>query len=182
MSSSDLEILACEPTPLGLICLRQRGLPSEPEAVVTEITLDHQFLMSSYNTASERALARHGLEIHRGRDLEVLVGGLGLGYTAREVLASDRVARMEVVELLPPLIDWFCKGLVPLADELKADSRLAVVEGDVYARLSEPPQRRYDLILVDVDQREPLAGFDHQLEPALRGRQLQFLGHLVGDL
>ena len=151
MSSSNLEILAYEPSPLGMICLRQRELLSEPGTVVTEITLDHQFLMSSYNTASERALARYALEMHQGSDLKVLVGGLGLGYTAREVLRSDRVARAEVVEFLPQLIDWLGKGLVPLADELKADARFAVVEGDVYARLSEPPQRKYNLILVDVD-------------------------------
>ncbi len=151
MSSSNLEILAYEPSHLGMICLRQRELLSEPGTVVTEITLDHQFLMSSYNTASERALARYALEMHQGKDLEVLVGGLGLGYTAREVLGSCRVAQTEVVEFLPPLIDWFGKGLVPLADELKADSRLTVVEGDVYARLSVSPRRTYDLILVDVD-------------------------------
>lgn len=158
MSSSNLEILAYEPSPLGMICLRQRELLSEPGVVVTEITLDHQFLMSSYNTASERALARYALEMHQGEDLKVLVGGLGLGYTAREVLTSDRVSRTEVVEFLPPLIDWLDRGLVPLADELRADWRFAVVEGDVYARLSEPPQRKYDLILVDVDHSpdEPL--------------------------
>jgi len=151
MSSSNLDFLACEESALGMLCLRQRELLSEPGTVVTEITLDHQFLMSSYNTASERALARYALEMHQGRDLKVLVGGLGLGYTAREVLSSDRVAQTEVVEFLPPLIDWLGKGLVPLADELRADSRFAVVEGDVYARLSEPPQWKYDLILVDVD-------------------------------
>jgi spermidine synthase len=158
MSSSNLDILAYEPSPLGMICLRQRELLSEPGTVVTEITLDHQFLMSSYNTASERALARHALEMHQGKDLKVLIGGLGLGYTAREVLGSDRVAQTEVVELLPPLIDWLDQGLVPLAHELRADSRFAVIEGDVYARLSAPPQRKYDLILVDVDHSpdEPL--------------------------
>ena len=158
MDASDLEILAYEPSPLGMICLRQRGIASEPGAVVTEITLDHQFLMSSHNTASERALARVGLEMHEGRDLRVLVGGLGLGYTAREVLRSDRVARVEVVELLAPVIDWLERGLVPLAGELRADARFAVSAGDVYCRLASRPQHEHDLILVDVDHSpdEPL--------------------------
>jgi spermidine synthase len=149
--ASDLEILAYEQSPLGMICLRQRGIASEPGAVVTEITLDHQFLMSSHNTASERALARIGLELHGGCELEVLVGGLGLGYTAREVLRCERVARVEVVELLAPVIGWLERGLVPLAAELRADARFAVCEGDVYGRLANPPERRHDLILIDVD-------------------------------
>lgn len=158
MDASDLEILAYEPSPLGMICLRRRALASEPGAVVTEITLDHQFLMSSRNTASERALARVALEWHGGRDLRVLVGGLGLGYTAREVLACSRVARVEVVELLRPVIDWLERGLVPLAEELRADARLAVREGDVYRRLASTPAETHDLILVDVDHSpdEPL--------------------------
>ena len=151
MSPVDFEVLAYEKSPLGMICLRQRALRSEPGTLVTEITLDHQFLMSSCNTASERALARHALDMHPGRDLAVLVGGLGLGFTVREVLRSDRVARVQVIEFLPPVIGWLETGLLPLAEELKADSRLAVIEGDVYARLSEPPDRGYDLILVDVD-------------------------------
>jgi spermidine synthase len=158
MAASDLEILACEPSALGLICLRRRGIESDPGAVVTEITLDHQFLMSSHNTASERALARVGLEMHAGRDLRVLVGGLGLGYTAREALRCERVGRVEVVELLRPVIDWLDRGLVPLAEELRADPRFTVDEGDVYLRLASPPEARHDLILVDVDHSpdEPL--------------------------
>jgi len=151
MSPSNIEILAYESTPLGVLCLRRRELLGEPGTVVTEITLNHEFLMSSYNTASERALAGSALAMHAGTDLQVLVGGLGLGYTAREVLASERVGQVEVVEFLPQVIDWLDRGLVPLADELKGDSRFAVVEGDVYGRLSGPPGRKWDLILIDVD-------------------------------
>lgn len=158
MGKSGLEILAYESSPIGMICLRQRVMPSDPDTVVTEITLDHEFLMSSHNTASERALSVRALEAHAGKDLTVLIGGLGLGYTAREALTSDRVGRVEVVEYLPQVIDWLDRGLLPLAGELKADSRLTVTQGDVYARLSGPPGSVYDLILIDVDHSpdEPL--------------------------
>lgn len=159
MARPTLEILAYEPTPLGLLCLRRREVPGAPGTSVTEITLDHEFLMSSLLTASEEALARHAVARHAGRALDVLVGGLGLGYTAHAALASDRVARVEVVELLPQVIDWLARGLVPLADALNADRRLVVTQGDVYARLLAPPARTHDLILIDVDHSpdEPLA-------------------------
>lgn len=147
----EFEIVAAEPSPIGMICLRRRESSADPGGFVTEITLDHRFLMSSAVTDSERALAFHALAMHEGRGLHVLVGGLGLGYTAREALRSERVARVDVVEFLPPVIDWLARGLVPLAAELQADARFAVTEGDVYQRLANPPARRYDLILIDVD-------------------------------
>ena len=115
MSGSNIEILAHESSPLGLLCLRRRELLSRPGTMVTEVTLNHEFLMSSLNTDSERALAQTALEMHPGKDLRVLVGGLGLGYTAHETLRSDRVAQVEVVELLPQMIDWLARGLVPLS-------------------------------------------------------------------
>jgi len=111
-------ILAYESTPLGPLCLRRRKLLSQPGTLVTEVTLNHEFLMSSLYTDSERALARTALEMHSGDELQVLVGGLGLGYTAREAILSGRVARVEVVELLPQVIDWLAGGLVPLSSEL----------------------------------------------------------------
>lgn len=151
MNAPKLEILAYEPTRLGLLCLRRRELPGRPGASVTEITLNHEFLMSSYLTASERALATVALEIHEGSALRVLVGGLGLGYTAREALASDRVASVDVIEYLPQVIAWLRNGLVPLSAELNADRRLHLIEGDVYERLASPPECRYDVILIDVD-------------------------------
>jgi len=151
MSPSNLEILAYEDTPLGPLCLRRRELLSAPGTVLTEVTLNHAFLMSSYNTESERALARIALEMHPGDDLRVLVGGLGLGYTAHAALASPRVGEVEVVEFLPQVIDWLEQDLVPLSAELKADERLKIVAGDIYARLAAEPGDTFDLILIDVD-------------------------------
>ncbi len=151
MSPSNFEILAYEATALGDLCLRRRELLSRPGTVITEITLDHELLMSSYITDSERALAGEALARHTGRDLSVLVGGLGLGYTAQAVLQSERVGRVEVVELLPEVVGFLRDGLVPLSQELLADPRFVVREGDVYAQLRGSAQERWDLVLIDVD-------------------------------
>ncbi len=151
MSPSNLEILAYETTPLGDLCLRRRELLSKPGTVITEITLDFELLMSSYSTDSERALADEALARHGGRDLSVLVGGLGLGYTAHQALQCERVGRVEVVEFLPQVVGFLRDGLVPLSPELLAEPRFSVGEGDVYARLEAPPQERWDVILIDVD-------------------------------
>ena len=147
-----MEILDYQETPLGLLCLRRRELLSRPGVVVTEVTLDHVFLMSSYHTESERALASRALELHGGREaLAVLVGGLGLGFTAREALKDRRVSHVEVVELLPAVIRWLEEGWIPDAAVLQADSRMVVSEGDVYAHLLGPASTPVDVILVDVD-------------------------------
>jgi spermidine synthase len=162
MSPSNLEILAYEDTPLGPLCLRRRELLAEPGTVVTEITLDHRLLMSSHHTASEEALARVALDMHQGREPSVLVGGLGLGYTAHAALMSPRVARIEVVELLPQVITWLEKNLVPLSEALLGEARLSVVQGDAYARLAGPAAERFDVILVDIDHApDDSLGGDH---------------------
>lgn len=151
MSPSNLEILAYEDTPLGPLCLRRRELLSEPGTVVTEVTLNHEFLMSSYNTDSERAISNRSIEIHGGSQLKALVGGLGLGYTARELLADRNVASVEVVEYLPQVIDWLRSDLVPLSGELNVCAHLKITAGDVYRRLLAEPTEQYDLIVIDVD-------------------------------
>ncbi len=89
--------------------------------------------------------------MHSGDDLRVLVGGLGLGYTAHDALQSDRVALVEVVELLPQVIDWLDRGLVPLSPQLSQERRLVITENDIYRRLALPPDDRHDVILIDVD-------------------------------
>lgn len=151
MTKPVFEILALAESPLGTLCLRRRELLSRPGTIVTEVTLNHEFLMGSLHTASEEALATIALEMHVGAQLSVLVGGLGLGYTAHAALSSPRVARVEVVELLPQVIRWLEDGLIPLASVLKHDRRLLVSEGDIYAQVASPASTRHDVILIDVD-------------------------------
>lgn len=150
-----IEILAYEETPLGILCLRRRDLLSQPDISVTEVTLNHEFLMSSYLTDSERALTRCGMDrIAPNADageFKVLVGGLGLGYTAAESLKFDSVSSVEVVEFLPEVIGWMRDGLIPLSDSMNADERLLVTHGDIYHRLTQPGSGLFDLIAIDVD-------------------------------
>jgi spermidine synthase len=153
-----IEILAYEETPLGLLCLRRRELVSRPGQMVTEVTLNHEFLMSSYLTESERTLSSEGLQRVAEKvgpdseaELRVLVGGFGLGYTAAAALASPAVTSVEVIEFLPQVIGWFDAGLIPLADSLKADSRLTVTQGDIYQRLASTATTEFVLIAIDVD-------------------------------
>lgn len=163
MSPRKLEILAYEDTPLGPLCLRRRELLSKPGIHVTEVTLNHEFLMSSYNTDSERAISNRSIEIHGGASLTALVGGLGLGYTARELVSNENVAAVEVVEFLPQVTDWLRNGLVPLSTELNAATNLQLTSGDVYQRLLAEPAEQFDLIVIDVDHSpsDQLGATDH---------------------
>ena len=151
MNSPTFEILESVETPIGLLCLRRRELLSRPGTIVTEVTLEHEFLMSSYNTDSEEALARLGIEWHGGEELSVLVGGLGLGYTAQAALNCSQAARVAVIEFLPEVISWLSRDLVPLARELLDEPRFSVSQGDFFSCLGAPPEKRYDVILVDID-------------------------------
>lgn len=130
---------------------------------MTEVTLDHELLMSSLHTESERALATSALGMHPGTGLRVLVGGLGLGYTAHAALEAERVGEVRVIERLPEVIRWMREGLVPLAAALRDDPRLRIEGGDVYAHLAGAVDQEFDLILIDVDHSpdEPLAPDRH---------------------
>jgi spermidine synthase len=96
------EELDYTPTPLGALSLRRRW---EPKAGVDvyEVKLGDDFLMSSLFTASEVALAHLGLAALSGDGLQVVVGGLGLGYTAQAALEHSAVASLLVVEALEPV-------------------------------------------------------------------------------
>lgn len=143
-------------TPLGDISLRRR-LEPVLQVDVWEVKLGDEFLMSSLFTASEEAVATLGLEACRGDELDVVVGGLGLGYTAVTALADDRVVRLQVIEALPEVIGWHRDGLVPLGGQLVGDDRCTLRHGDFFALVDggieadEVGARRFDAILVDID-------------------------------
>jgi len=167
-------------TPIGLIELRRRGMPARPGMIVTEITIDDEMLMSSLNTTSERALSTSALAMHTGGDgLRVLVGGLGLGYTAHVALEDPRVAHVRVVDRLPTVIGWMRDGLLPLSAELNGDERLEICEGDVYTELLAPGNGAYDLLLIDVDH-SPTEPLDPASEPFYTWQgQRQVIDHLA---
>ena len=147
------EVIDWVETPIGVFDLRRRDVPTATGTErVTEVLVDGDLLMSSRNTDSERALATRALDLHEGAEqLSVLVGGLGLGYTAHAALRDPRVAQVTVVDRIPVLFDWLRAGRLPLSEELNGDPRLTTVESDVYADLLGDAEARYDVILIDVD-------------------------------
>ncbi len=155
--SAQFEELDYRVTPIGALSLRRRR-ELRLGVDVFEIKLGEEFLMSSLFTASEIALARLGLAGLAGRNLDVVVGGLGLGYTARAVLEHAHVRSLLVVEALAAVIDWHRNGSVPLGFELTGDRRCRLVQGDFFALAEsevgldpDAPGRRFDAVLVDID-------------------------------
>jgi len=147
-----IEELDYQQTAMGELILRRRISPSVPGEPVFEVKLDNQMLMSSSVNASERALARLALESLGGRPCDVLIGGLGLGYTAAAALEFPSVRAVVVIELLAPVISWFQRRLVPTAPSLMDDPRCSIVEADFFERVSpEGMEDRYDAILLDID-------------------------------
>jgi len=144
-------------TPIGPISLRRRRLLSL-DIDIFEIILGDEHLMSSLFTASEIALATLGLEKLNGQDLNVVVGGLGLGYTAGAVLQDMRVGALIVVEMLDAVVDWHAAGYLPLDPPLAADPRCRIITDDFFARAQsasgfdpDQPERKFDAILIDID-------------------------------
>ena len=144
-------------TPIGAVSLRRRRDLSMGVDVF-EIKLGEEFLMSSLFTVSEIALARLALQELSGDGLNVLVGGLGLGYTAQAVLEDERVSSLVVVEMLDAVIDWHREGLLPLGIELTTDARLRIHQGDFFKLAGHPNgfeiaggRGRFDAILLDID-------------------------------
>lgn len=159
MMSRLFEELDYRPTPMGaLILRRRRDLTRNVD--VYEIKLGDDFLMTSLHTASEVALAEFALApLARRKNLAVVVGGLGLGYTAKAVLDHPGVASVTVVEALDAVIDWHRERLLPLGDAIIADPRCRTQHGDFFALSAMPAgafdlpdgRRRADAILVDID-------------------------------
>jgi spermidine synthase len=155
--SARFEELDWRETPIGAISLRRRLEPSL-KIDVYEVKLGEEFLMSSLFTVAEVELARLGLAQLHGTCLDVVVGGLGLGYTARAVLEDPRVRSLTVVEALGEVIGWHQRELLPFAASMMSDPRSRLVQGDFFALVSgdrgldpEAPARRFHAILLDID-------------------------------
>ena len=160
-----IEELGYEMTPLGELTLRRRTEPLIKNETVYEVKLGEEYLMSSLFTESERQLAILGLAPLIG-ELDVVIGGLGLGYTAVEALKNQSVKSLLVIDLFQPVIDWHRQGLVPNGETLTNDPRCELRQGDFFALArtsfdANDPNRKFDAVLLDIDHSP-----EHYLAPA----------------
>jgi spermidine synthase len=164
----------------GEVVLRQRHDPDAPHGAPTtlELRVNGVFVMDTLETTSETALARAALEQVDAAS-SVLVGGLGLGFTAHEVLSDHRVEHLVVAEIEDTLVQWFRDGTVPHGPSFLADGRVSVCVADVQQVVTESAEEAFDLVLLDVDNGPDFLVFDgnatiyettflHQVRRALR--------------
>ena len=153
------EEIDTQQSPLGDISLRRRRIPALGDRDIYEVKLGEEFLMSSMFVDAEVALADLGLAAVSGDNLRVVVGGLGLGYTAEAALQNDRVGELLVVDALSTVIQWHEQEKVPLGRTLNEDPRCRFVHGSFFELAVDEdsgfdqrnPGRQFDAILLDID-------------------------------
>lgn len=130
------------------VALRRRSSgPTE----VDELIVNGAFAMDSTHIASEIALA----EALGPTPGHVLVGGLGLGFTANHLLDMG-AASIDIVELAAPLLQWAHDGLTPTLARLATEPRVELRQGDVAELLRAQPSLPglfgpWDGIYLDID-------------------------------
>ena len=154
--SARFEVLDVSATPLGDVTLWRRLDPTTGGDVF-EVKLGDEYLMSSRFTVAEVAVAQLALDALPDRELDVVVGGLGLGYTAQTVLDDPRVRSLVVVDALEAVISWHERGLVPVSVSSSSDPRCRLVLGDFFAMNAgagfdpDETDRLFDAVVVDID-------------------------------
>jgi spermidine synthase len=116
------------------------------------IRLGHNELMNSRLSGSEEALATIACERIKARNRpQILIGGLGMGFTLRAaltVLGSE--ARITVAELVPAVLRWARGSMVEVSGTSLTDPRVSIREADV-GHLIRAGRSTFDAILLDVD-------------------------------
>ena len=133
----ETEILGRAETPDGEIVLRRRS-------AVIELIVNGVFAMDTVDVSSELALA----DAAGARPGRVLVGGLGLGFTAARLL--EHGSRLDVVERAGPLLEWARLGITEQLGALAAHPRVRLHHGDI-VRFVTTATDRWDAIVLDVD-------------------------------
>jgi spermidine synthase len=150
------EELDHQQTPIGVISLRRRLEPTL-KIDVFEIKIGEDGLMSSLITDGEEAVSRLALAATSNTSLDVVVGGLGLGYTAQTVLDDPRVTSLRVIDALAPVIDWHERHLIPLGESVSTDKRCEFVLGNFFEiaangmDVGADAPDQFDAIIVDID-------------------------------
>jgi spermidine synthase len=133
------------PGGVGELCLYKRGEEFS-------IRVNGRELMNSRVHGSEEALAElASVRVANHPRPQVLIGGLGMGYTLAAALRRlGAEGRVVVAELVPAVVAWNRGPLADLAGRPLQDMRVTVREVDI-AQVLRLERRTYDAILLDVD-------------------------------
>jgi spermidine synthase len=139
------EVLDRRGGPYGEVVLRRHG-------ALLQIIANGCFLMDTSDGRSERLLVDAALDTLDGRALpEVLIGGLGVGFSLAHAAANPRWGRITVVERESAVIDWHRAGpLARVSAEALADPRTRIVETDLVGYLRET-SATFDALCLDID-------------------------------
>lgn len=147
-------------TDLGAISLRKRSEPRLENRLIYEVKLNEEWLMSSLFVDAEEELSHLGLQKLNANghtdNLNVVVGGLGLGYTSVTALNNPDVSSLRTIDVMPAVIDWHKRGLLPVGDVLDTDLRSELILGDFFAIASSPDDGfitsdKVHAVLLDID-------------------------------
>lgn len=117
------------------------------------ISIDGKELMHSKASASECYLGKIGVShLINAEKSRILIGGLGLGFTLKSVLShSSSFVKVDIVEIIPEIIDWNKTFLHGLNGSLLEDPRVNVVNADVSEIIFDTQSNFYDGIILDLD-------------------------------
>lgn len=145
------EELDYQETEIGGLMLRRRRMHQFGDFDIYEVKLGEDFLMTNLFHESESQLSIKGLEKLNGDQLDIVVGGLGLGHTAVTALEDPRISKLTVIEFLKPVIGWHQDHLVPMGKVLTSDKRCQLRHADFFAWAAGKPEKQLDAILLDID-------------------------------
>lgn len=114
-----------------------------------EIISNGVFLMDTRAGASERLLVRAALD-RLGHPADVLIGGLGVGFSLAEAARSPGARTVTVIECEPAVIAWHATYLRPYSEGALDDPRVRVICADLLETL-RTGTGRYDAICLDID-------------------------------
>lgn len=139
------EVLDRREGPYGEVALRRHGR-------LLQIIANGCFLMDTSDGRSERLLVDAALAALDDRPApDVLIGGLGVGFSLAHASANPRWGRIAVVEREPAVIDWHLRGpLSEVSGQALADPRTEIVKADLVAFVHETSDT-FDALCLDID-------------------------------
>ncbi|MFD1067841.1 spermine/spermidine synthase domain-containing protein [Oceanobacillus locisalsi] len=129
-------------TPRGDIQLQQRGSHYE-------IISNGTFLMATYNGESERRLVSAALQNTTGAS-NVLIGGLGAGFSLAEALRHEQIMQATVIEIEEAIITWNRTYLAAFSHHALEDTRTKIIQAD-FLEWIETTEEEFDVICLDID-------------------------------